>query len=224
MGLRVSKQGEALCSMNVQSYRKDSVKMDRNEKKQDPIEDVKKFFQPTGTFLTAIIAAPGMALFTYMISDKYGPSKGYAPMPDNDRIYFAVLMACLIIVVVIGIPWGMYFKSLMSIKKDFPTEEQKRELNREFLDAVNVFEGRARIAKKYTFLKEGLKIIPTKEIKSFHSEKYRGRTWATHIRVDTGSTNLPVSSLGTNKEQREKADELIKEAEDILTRMRDSEQ
>ena len=198
--------------------------MDRKEKKQDPMEDVKKFFRPTQSTLYGIIGAPCTAFFIYMISTTYGPSKKYAPMPGDEKLFLAGLFAIFVIIFAIVIPWGIYFKNLISSKKAWPTEEQQRELNREYKDAVNVFTGSARIGKKYTFLQKGSKIIPTNQIKNFKSEIRGVRSSSTYILVNTDSTNLPVLTLGITKQQRVKADELIKEAEDVLTRMRDSKQ
>ena len=122
------------------------------------------------------------------------------------------------------IPWYKYCKILISIKKNWPTEEQQGELNRDYIDAVNVFMGKARIGKKYTFLQEGPNMIQTEQIKNFRSEIRGGRSSSTYILVDTGNTDLLVLVLGAYKQQRAKADELIKEAEDVLTHMRDSKQ
>ena len=196
--------------------------MDRKEKEQDPIEDIKTFFKPVGSTLFGVIGAPAIALIIYMVSAKYGPSKGHAPMPEIERLLFAGLFAFLMILFAIIIPWYKYCKILISIKKGWPTEEQQRELNSDYIDAVNVFMGKARIGKKYTFLQEGPNIIPTEQIKNFRSEIRGGRSSSTYILVDTGNADLLVLILGAYKQQRAKADELIKEAEDVLTRMRDS--
>ena len=67
-------------------------------------------------------------------------------------------------------------------------------------------------------------MIQTEQIKNFRSEIRGGRSSSTYILVDTGNTDLLVLVLGAYKQQRAKADELIKEAEDVLTHMRDSKQ
>ena len=143
-------------------------------------------------------------------------------MPEIERLLFAGLFAFLMILFAIIIPWYKYCKILISIKKGWPTEEQQRELNSDYIDAVNVFMGKARIGQKYTFLQEGPNMIQTEQIKNFRSEIRGGRSSSTYILVDTDYADLLVLILGAYKQQRAKADELIKEAEDVLTRMRDS--
>ena len=112
-------------------------------------------------------------------------------------------------------PWSRYFKYLKSIQNDWPSGEEQEALYRDFSEGTSVFGGEARIGRNYTFFKQELAIVPTKEIREFIPLRARS---GVVIRAMLTDGHKQVTKIAYYKDMMPDLQKMLDEAAECLKR------
>lgn len=113
----------------------------------------------------------------------------------------------------IAAPWVQYFKSLKAIEERWPTAEMQEELYKSFTESRSVFGGEARIGRNYTFLRQEIAIVPTKDVKDILMFRNRAGMLIKAALLDG---DVKIAQLAFNKEVVEDVKRQVSEAKDCL--------
>lgn len=115
--------------------------------------------------------------------------------------------------IALAAPWVKYFRSLKEISQRWPSQEMQDELYQGFAESESVFGGEARIGRRYTFLREEIAIIPTKEVRDILMFRVRAGML---IKAATANGDIKITQLAFNKDVMEEVKEQVSEAKECL--------
>ena len=115
--------------------------------------------------------------------------------------------------IALAAPWVKYFRSLKEISQRWPSHQLQDELYQSFEESESVFGGEARIGRRYTFLREEIAIIPTKEVRDILMFRVRAGML---IKAATANGDIKITQLAFNKDVMEEVKEQVSEAKECL--------